>query len=275
MNSSKICAECGSDLNSDELYDKELFKKSKILRLVPCAECGAEAADTYCEQDGVLLLMDVILLKKKALRHLLFNRDSKSSVLLKLAILTVICDGYILWKSAEKENDNPIKHHKHNLDRESQFFEEEFAFYLACGKALLAFATYFLVTFSVVSFTSKKTSASESRKISLAFGLLLAYSTRFARLAAFLWSTPSTPEGNEQSLEDTDGLHDIFETKFMWIFVYVLFFSTTLKVIQVCDGKKAGKKLVHSATVAFFAHLGFSVILNLDHILKGLTCIGG
>jgi len=273
MNSSKICAECGADLNSNELYDQELFKKSKILRLVPCVECGAEAADTYCEQDGVLLLMDVILLKKKALRHLLFNRDNNSSVLLKLAILTVICDGYILWKSAEKENSEP-KHHKHHLDRESQFFEQEFSFYLACGKALLAFATYFLITFFLVSFSSKQTSSSEGKKKrSLAFGLLLAYSTRFARLAAFLWSTPSIQEQQESEEPLENGLHNIFETKFMWIFVYVLFFSTTLKVIQVCDGKKAGKNLLHSAAAALIAHLGFSVVLNLDQILQSLRCI--
>ena len=42
---------------------------------------------------------------------------------------------------------------------------------------------------------------------------------------------------------------------------------------QVCDGKKAGKNLLHSAAAALIAHLGFSVVLNLDQILQSLRCI--
>ena len=79
-----------------ELYDIELHKKSNILKLVSCSECGEGIADRYCEFDGTLLLIDLVLQSREAYRHVLYN-GGYNSLIFKMTLLTVICDGYICW----------------------------------------------------------------------------------------------------------------------------------------------------------------------------------
>ena len=91
---SKVCIECGEPLPSSvtKLYHERLFKKTKILKLVQCERCDA-VCDKYLEYEGTLLLLDVGLQNKSALRHLLINEDH-SSAILKVSLLTLIIDGY-------------------------------------------------------------------------------------------------------------------------------------------------------------------------------------
>jgi hypothetical protein len=46
--------------SSFQLYDEELYKKSKILKLMACGKCNAAVADKYIECDGTLLLIDLV-----------------------------------------------------------------------------------------------------------------------------------------------------------------------------------------------------------------------
>lgn len=66
--SRKFCTHCGQTLlnksgtkNANELYDEDLFQKSKILRLLDCRRCGVTLADKYVECDGALILIDLML----------------------------------------------------------------------------------------------------------------------------------------------------------------------------------------------------------------------
>ena len=68
------------------------FKKTKILKLVQCERCDA-VCDKYLEYEGTLLLLDVGLQNKSALRHLLINADH-SAAILKVSLLTLIIDAY-------------------------------------------------------------------------------------------------------------------------------------------------------------------------------------
>ena len=43
-----------------QLYDEDLYKKSKILKLMACGKCDAPVADKYIECDGTLLLIDLV-----------------------------------------------------------------------------------------------------------------------------------------------------------------------------------------------------------------------
>ena len=91
---SKVCIECGRRLPSDvtQLYHEKLFKKTKILKLLQCEVCD-KICDKYLEYEGTLLLLDVALQNRTALRHLLMNSDHRSTIL-KATLLTLIIDGY-------------------------------------------------------------------------------------------------------------------------------------------------------------------------------------
>lgn len=82
----KICVECG-DARVEALY--EVSPHNGSINLIRCHLCG-EVADKYIEVDGTLLLIDIILLRKPAYRHLLFNRKPEilSPAFLSLIIIS-------------------------------------------------------------------------------------------------------------------------------------------------------------------------------------------
>ena len=122
----KFCTACGSKLLNrfgkevPELFDAELFQKSKILKLRDCQNCY-QVADKYVEQDGVLVLIDLTLQTKSAYRHVLLN-GNYAKLILKMVLLAVIGDGYIAWAGTDEAGE--------------QFFEQEYQFYVACLKVL-------------------------------------------------------------------------------------------------------------------------------------------
>ena len=65
-----ICVECMCDENSS-LYKK--YSEGN-LRLTRCIRCGS-FVDRYVEYDGVLIVLDLVLHKNPAYRHLLFNSE--------------------------------------------------------------------------------------------------------------------------------------------------------------------------------------------------------
>ena len=99
------------------------------MKLVQCERYDA-VCDKYLEYEGTLLLLDVGLQNKSALRHLLINEDH-SSAILKVSLLTLIIDGYcryvtrifillvlsnLRWmnietKIKERAIDNGLRHH--------------------------------------------------------------------------------------------------------------------------------------------------------------------
>ena len=123
----KYCTHCGSVLRDKggapcgELFDQELHTKSGILKLMPCTACSTDVADKYVEVDGALLLIDLALQSKQAYRHVLMNGNYWSLVL-KMTLLTVICDGYIAWSSTAGTDE---------------FFEQEYEFYITCSKVVI------------------------------------------------------------------------------------------------------------------------------------------
>ena len=91
---SKVCIQCGREVghNVTQLYHQKLFKKTKILKLLQCEYCD-QICDKYLEYEGTLLLLDVALQNRAALRHILINENHCSSIL-KVSLLTLIIDSY-------------------------------------------------------------------------------------------------------------------------------------------------------------------------------------
>lgn len=63
-----VCVECGSE----NPYLCEQISSS-VLKLSQCEVCDA-VVDKYIEYDGVLVLLDMLLLKTNVYRHIVFNR---------------------------------------------------------------------------------------------------------------------------------------------------------------------------------------------------------
>jgi hypothetical protein len=101
----KVCVHCGGGVAAmdrhvggdvTELYDTALYAKSRILRLRECRAC-TRIMDPYLEQEGTLVLLDVALQSRAALRHVLVNADH-TVVILKMVLLTIIVDGYCRYR---------------------------------------------------------------------------------------------------------------------------------------------------------------------------------
>jgi len=251
----KYCTGCGRALKAKggvpctELYDQELYAKSRILKLVGCADCGLQVADKYVECDGVVLLIDLVLQSKQAYRHVLLNgRKYYTSLVVKMALLTVLCDGYIGWS---------------NTAGKEEFFEQEYEFYITCSKVILALLG-FLATVSAITRMNCGSAATagdkSSRGQALVFGLLLSYSSRFFNLMALLWSSPTVvPSSNVGVTNPAPSSYLI------WGFVYLLFAVSSVRVHQVTqETRSAFSSWIH----LFMGHLVFVCLLNMDQIIE-------
>lgn len=196
----KVCVHCGAAAldkrgrHVSELFDTALFAKSRILRLLECRACG-HVVDRYVEQEGTLVLLDIALQSRAVLRHVLINTDHRV-LILKMVLLTIIVDGYCRWAGEQSGGE--------------QFFEREYEFYIKCGEAVTSLLTYLAVAACPALALGQPQRYGVYR---LFTGLLLAYCTRFLKLMALLWSTP--------------------DTVFLWWFVDMLFFFTSLNIMQV------------------------------------------
>jgi hypothetical protein len=70
---SKVCIECGHQVPT--LF--KLYGGSQLgnIRLAQCDQCH-EFVDKYLEFDLIVIFLDLVLLKKAAYRHMVFNRLS-------------------------------------------------------------------------------------------------------------------------------------------------------------------------------------------------------
>lgn len=237
MKTLKYCTHCGVQLldkNNQpayELYDEELHKKSNILKVMSCAACG-QVADKYIECDGVLLLIDLMLQSKQAYRHVLFN-GGYQSLIIRMALLTLICDGYISWAQSAGAGE---------------FFEQEYEFYMMCLRLVIALMTFMVL----VLLPCLKTSQCSK----LVLGLLLSYCSRFCNLIALLWASKS-------ETDTSNVLAKLTSPEVMWTFIIILFFISSVRVYQVTLGARLGTSILH----LLVGHLGFyGVLLNSESL---------
>ena len=228
--SQKFCTNCGALLLDKnyrpalELYDEELHRKSNILKLMVCSKC-TQVADKYIECDGSLLLIDLALQSKEAYRHVLFN-GGYSPLIVRMVLLTLICDGYIEWSHSAEAGE---------------FFEQEYDFYLKCFKIVLGIVTFLFIVLIPCLF--KK--APNARIDKLLLGLLLSYCSRFCNLIALLWA----PKNNADSASLTPDLNYFTSPQIMWGFIVVLFFISSVRVYE-------GKCLVFSNAEIHYGWFG-------------------
>ncbi|KAK4883522.1 hypothetical protein RN001_006841 [Aquatica leii] len=92
------CINCGNPIG-------ELCKKysETVLKLVNCVKCK-NVADKYIEYDIIIVIIDLILLRKEAYRHILYNTDFQSHW--KLAVMLQMMEVYSEWILTSKKKYN-------------------------------------------------------------------------------------------------------------------------------------------------------------------------
>ena len=99
-----ICVECGAPCES--LYHQ--LSPSSIKALT-CSNCG-EIADPYIEQEWLLVVIDCILMRLEAYRHVLFNTDemkrpSRNQLVISGLIWSIL-DAYLKFETQRLKKDS-------------------------------------------------------------------------------------------------------------------------------------------------------------------------
>ncbi|XP_006817431.1 protein ARV1-like [Saccoglossus kowalevskii] len=98
---SYVCIECGKE--ASELYR---YYSSNVLKISHCGYCD-KIVDKYIEFDPVIILLDAVLHKQQAYRHILYN--SLINVHWKLCVLCLLCDAYVKWTQLKEQNADGTK----------------------------------------------------------------------------------------------------------------------------------------------------------------------
>ncbi|XP_010880847.1 protein ARV1 isoform X2 [Esox lucius] len=94
------CIECSKD--AQELHRDY---SNGILKITICESCQ-KPVDKYIEYDPVIILIDAILCKSQAFRHILFN--TALNIHWKLCVFCLLCEAYLRWsqlQGSEQSND--------------------------------------------------------------------------------------------------------------------------------------------------------------------------
>ncbi|XP_044276745.1 protein ARV1 [Varanus komodoensis] len=93
------CIECNR--KATELYKD--YQRG-VLRISICKSCQ-KPVDKYIEYDPVIILINAILCKTQAYRHILFN--TKINIHGKLCIFCLLCEAYLRWLQLQDSNQSP------------------------------------------------------------------------------------------------------------------------------------------------------------------------
>jgi len=103
---SYICVYCETPCSS--LY-RQYTSSSSSIKLTACQKCGNDV-DPYIEREWLLVVLDCILLRMPAYRHVLFHRLDASSLsyrrMLQTLLASSILQSYLTWESCRTSNDN-------------------------------------------------------------------------------------------------------------------------------------------------------------------------
>ncbi|RNA07306.1 ARV1, partial [Brachionus plicatilis] len=131
MSEHLVCIECFRPVNSIFKIYSDGFKD-----LIECSRCH-KVVDLYVECEPSVIIIDLILFKEKAYRHILFNHKFKAIVLLKFLVAFLLCDAYLYWFNKKNRQYESIRSNDHLL-----FYELEWNFYYMLLRAFINFLIY-------------------------------------------------------------------------------------------------------------------------------------
>jgi hypothetical protein len=105
------CVQCLEP--AETLY--RTYTRESTIKLSQCAVCGNNV-DNYCEREWLLVVIDIVLLREEAYRHVIFNRlrdfnvRENYSKSLHFVVGSSVLNAYLLWEahSSSQHPDDPI-----------------------------------------------------------------------------------------------------------------------------------------------------------------------
>lgn len=177
------CINCGA--NAPHLF-KEM--PSGIIQISQCSLCN-NMVDKYIEYDAVIILLDALLHKPQAYRHLLYNSSFKSPW--KLLVILLLCDAYIKWDHLQPVNVAEPQH------REILHAALEWQFYRAFGQAVVEWFTFMAAVLAMLLIASKLWlrggDGAKSRLWMVVRGLVLSSLGKLLAIPAVIWAQTHSP----------------------------------------------------------------------------------
>ncbi|XP_044145866.1 protein ARV1 [Bufo gargarizans] len=172
------CIECNEE--STELYRDY---RHGVLKITICKSCQ-KPVDKYIEYDPVIILINAMLCKVQAYRHILFN--TAINIHGKLCIFCLLCEAYTRWRQlpGSSNQTNP-----EDIIR----YAKEWDFYKQFGIAALEQAAFLTGIFIVLFLARPKTLKSHSQLAFLLKALLLSSYGKLLLIPAVIWEHDYTP----------------------------------------------------------------------------------
>uniref|UniRef100_A0A8C2P7Q9 Protein ARV n=1 Tax=Capra hircus TaxID=9925 RepID=A0A8C2P7Q9_CAPHI len=172
------CIECNQEA-------KELYRDYNhgVLKITICKSCQ-KPVDKYIEYDPVIILINAILCKAQAYRHILFN--TKINMHGKLCVFCLLCEAYLRWwqlqdSSRSTDPDDFIRYAK------------EWDFYRMFAIASLEQTAYFTGIFAFL-WVERPIRAKEKLNFTLLLkALLLSSYGKLLLIPAVIWEHDYTP----------------------------------------------------------------------------------
>ncbi|XP_066467502.1 protein ARV1 [Tiliqua scincoides] len=166
------CIECNR--KASELYKD--YQRG-VLRISICKSCQ-KPVDKYIEYDPVIILINAILCKAQAYRHILFN--TKINIHGKLCIFCLLCEAYLRWLQLQDSSQSPDPD---DLIR----YAKEWDFYRMFGIASLEQTAFLIGIFTAVWLVRPEVLKTKADCIFLLKALLLSSYGKLLLIPAVIW----------------------------------------------------------------------------------------
>uniref|UniRef100_F7GJN8 Protein ARV n=1 Tax=Monodelphis domestica TaxID=13616 RepID=F7GJN8_MONDO len=172
------CIECNQE--ATELYRDY---NHGVLKITICKSCQ-KPVDKYIEYDPVIILINAILCKAQAYRHILFN--TKINIHGKLCIFCLLCEAYLRWLHLQDSS-------QHTDPDDIIRYAKEWDFYRMFTIASLEQMAFFIGIFTGLWLIQPATLRRKSNFILLLKALLLSSYGKLLLIPAVIWEHDYTP----------------------------------------------------------------------------------
>ncbi|XP_009946585.1 PREDICTED: protein ARV1 [Leptosomus discolor] len=153
------------------------------VRVSVCKSCQ-KPVDKYIEYDPVIILINAVLCKAQAYRHILFN--TKINIHGKLCIFCLLCEAYLRWLQLQDSSQN--------IDPDDLIrYAKEWDFYRMFGIASLEQTSFLFGIFITLWWMRPEMLKTKSDFILLLKALLLSSYGKLLLIPAVIWEHDYTP----------------------------------------------------------------------------------
>ncbi|XP_038671565.1 protein ARV1 [Scyliorhinus canicula] len=172
------CVECGEE--APELHRDY---SHGIIKITICKSCQ-KPVDKYIEYDPVIILIDAILCKVQAYRHIILN--TKINIHWKLCIFCLLCEAYLRWSQLQdsQQTIDPT-----DIIR----YAKEWDFYQMFGLASLELAAFLSGAFLFLWLTKDEFIQKKSNRNTLLIALILSGYGKLLVIPAVIWEHDYSP----------------------------------------------------------------------------------